>query len=339
MNTPLNRIWKEHPEIIRAYYDAIPIHERLCDEIQYILEGKVKNAGIEIGHLISRAKSLSSFCEKIERKSYKNPLKEITDLAGVRLVFLYSSDRAELERIVEQNFKIHEKVDKISDQGIEKFGYGALHYVVSLKEQHAGARYDDIRNTLCEVQIRTILQDAWAIVAHHLSYKHEDDIPNELKRKLHALSGLFETADDQFERINFATTEYQNRIKASIKSDPSFLLEEDVNLDNLLAYISWKFPKRDTFNRESTADLLGELNEFGYKKLKNVDDAVNMAINAVYASEEKYPPQNMDDDYPTKYVGVGLIRGVLEFTNKEYLETRGAITLGRVAEFSKMVKQ
>lgn len=338
MDSPLNKIWKERPDIIRLYYDALPNYERLCGEVKYILEKEVKNAGIEIGHLNSRAKALGSFCEKIERKSYKNPFNEITDLAGVRLVFLYSSDKKRLEKIVEENFEIHDKVDKISDQGVEKFGYGALHYVVSLKEQHAGARYDDIRNVLCEIQIRTILQDAWAIVAHHLSYKHEDDIPNELKRKLHALSGLFETADDQFERINYARTEYQNKIKVSISANSSFLLEEDINLDNLIAYMSWKFPNRDTSHKEAAADLLDELNKFGYRKLKNIDDAVNRAIDAVLASEKKYPPQDRDDDCPTQYVGVGLIRGVLEFIDEEYRKNRGVVTLSRVAEFSKMVK-
>lgn len=339
MDNALNRIWKDRPEIIRNYYDMFPVHQRLCNEVEYILQKKIKSLDIEIGHLTSRAKTLDSFCEKIERKTYKNPSKEITDLSGVRIVYLYVSDKNRLEQLIEEEFEILEKVDKASDQDIEKFGYGALHYIVSLKKQHAGARYDDLKGVNCEIQIRTILQDAWAIVAHHLSYKHEKDIPDKLKRKLHALSGLFETADDQFERINHARTEYQNKIKESINSDSKLSLEADVNLDNLLGYMSWKFPDRESSSQEAAADLLEELNQFGYKKLKNIDDAINSSLNAILASEKKYPPMNQNEDEPGEYVGVGLIRGALEFMDENYLASRDSFfSRDRVAEFSQLLE-
>ena len=201
----LDKTWKENPNLIRRYHDRLEIHERLCDEIKYILDKRISTSAIEIGHITSRVKSLSSFCEKTNRKKYSNPIEEITDLSGVRVVYLYISDKEKLEKIIESEFLIVEKVDNIKDQDVELFGYGALHYIVSLREHHAGARYEDLKTACCEIQIRTILQDAWAIVAHHLSYKQESDIPKELRRKLNALSGLFETADDQFEAINLAS--------------------------------------------------------------------------------------------------------------------------------------
>lgn len=335
----MDAIWKDRPEVIRGYYDMFPTHQRLCDEVKYILEKKIKILGIEIGHLNSRAKTLASFCEKIERKTYANPMTEVTDLSGVRIVFLYASDRVALEALVESEFEIHEKVDKLSDQEVEKFGYGALHYIVSLKKQHAGARYDDLMGARCEIQIRTILQDAWAIVAHHLSYKHEEDVPRELKRKLNALSGLFETVDDQFEMINRTRIEYQNNVKESISSNSELSLDAEINLDNLLGYISWKFPDRKASSAEAAAELLEELNRFGYDKLKNVDDAVNRAIDAVCASELKYPPFDFDDPDSERYVGVGVIRNSLEFVDENYLGSRNAsVTKARVNEFMGLVK-
>lgn len=316
----------------------LQINQRLCDEVKYILERKIKSSHIEIGSLSSRAKSLESFCEKIDRKKYQDPFKEITDLAGARIVFLYASDRQKLEKLVEDEFEIHEKVDKLSDNGVEKFGYGALHYVISLKERHAGARYDDLRGVYCEIQIRTILQDAWAVVAHHLSYKHEEDIPSELRRKLHALSGLFETADDQFERINFARTEYQNRVRDSIKSNPKTHLEVGLNLDSLLGYLTWKFPDRKPSSREATAELLEELNRFGYNTLKKVDEVVERAWDAVIASEKQYPPiMTADDD--GKFLGVGIIRNSLEFLDKDYRESRiGDLATARINAFVGLLK-
>ena len=339
MDSPLNRVWENNPELIRSYYDRLPIHERLCEEVKYILEKKIKSSGIQIGHLTSRAKTLESFCEKIERKAYDNPLQEITDLSGVRVVFLYVSDKEKLEQLVNEEFEIHEIVDKLGDKGVEEFGYGAFHYIVSLREQHAGARYDDLKGVRCEIQIRTILQDAWAIVDHHLSYKHEEDIPKQLKRKLHALSGLFEAADDQFERIYHARIQYQNNVKNSISVDAKSSLENDINLDNLLGYMAWRFPDRNTSSIEAAADLLSELNQFGYKKLSSIDDVIKKAWDAVSASERKYPPQEPDDEEPGQYVGVGLIRSALAFVDENYrLSKNEGVFLARVNEFLSLVK-
>jgi ppGpp synthetase/RelA/SpoT-type nucleotidyltranferase len=36
-------------------------------------------------------------------------LKDITDLAGVRVVYLYKNDRSPIERIIESEFKVLEK--------------------------------------------------------------------------------------------------------------------------------------------------------------------------------------------------------------------------------------
>jgi ppGpp synthetase/RelA/SpoT-type nucleotidyltranferase len=61
-------------------------------------------------------------------------------------------------------------------------------------------RYDDLKKLVCEIQVRTVLQDAWAIIDHHLSYKQESDVPKILRRKLNSLAGLVETAHDQFDQ-------------------------------------------------------------------------------------------------------------------------------------------
>ena len=214
----LDKVWKDNPKYVREYYDLLPKHERLCNEVKHIITTDLKKAKIEYAHIENRAKTLSSFCEKVIRKSYKAPFSDITDLAGVRVVYLYLSDREKIEATIEKEFDIIEKVNKISDDDVEKFGYGALHYVVKIKEKHSGARYDDLKNLVCEIQVRTILQDAWAIVAHHLSYKQESDIPKELRRNLNALSGLFEIADGEFEKIRSARTQYQDKVKEEISS-------------------------------------------------------------------------------------------------------------------------
>ena len=313
----LDKVWEENPEYIRRFYDNISRNEKLCDEVSYILRKALKSAGVEFAHITARAKSIESFCEKILRKSYSKPFEDITDFAGVRIVYLYSSNRKMIEDIVELEFEIVEKVDKISTKHADKFGYGALHYLLKIKKYHSGARYDDLKNLVCELQIRTILQDAWAIVAHHLSYKQESDVPIELQRKLNALSGLFETADDQFENIRVARLDYQDKVRKEITHDKILSLEKDINLDNLKAYLTWRLPGRGNNDLKHISELLNELTLFGYSKLIDVDVALSRAEKAVIAYENKYPPTD-DCDYPCKYNPVGFVRTALIYVNEGF---------------------
>lgn len=335
----LDLVWKNNPEYIRKFYDNHPRNESLCNEIKYILSTELDKEKIEYAHVIARAKELKSFCEKISRKSYKNPFDDITDFSGVRVVYLYSSDQSKIESVIEEKFEVVEKVDKVSDEDVDRFGYGALHYLVKMKNTHSGARYDDLKNLICEIQVRTILQDSWAIVAHHLSYKQESDVPKELRRKLNALSGLFETADDQFENIRLARLNYQTQVKESIASQKDISLNEEINLDNLDAYLRWKLPERKHHAIEDVADLLEELNEYGYSKLIDIDNIVDKAFKAVHAYEAEYPPTEEESNEPCSYTSVGVIRTSLSLINEEYLKNKyGSRLISQRNEFLDLVE-
>jgi GTP pyrophosphokinase len=333
----LDKVWEQNPEYIRQFYDNQAKTEKLCNEVEYILSLELKKENIEFAQITSRAKSLKSFCEKISRKSYKKPFENITDFAGVRVVYLYSSDRQEIESIIEKEFKIVEKVDKVSPEDIDKFGYGALHYLVKIKKTHSGARYDELKNLICEIQVRTILQDAWAIVAHHLSYKQESDVPPNLRRKLNALSGLFETADDQFENIRIKRSEYQDQVQESITKGKDISFDEDMNLDNLDVYLRWKFPDRDKADIEITAGLLEELTKHGYKKLVDIDNIVDKTSKAVNAYEKKYPPWDEMGNEHTNYAAVGIIRAALKFADTNYLNN-SFTNIEEIEEFINLVE-
>lgn len=334
----LSKVWNENPSYIRRYYDNLKTNEKLCQEVSYILSVEIEKAKIEIAQISSRTKSLESFCEKISRKGYQNPFNDVTDFAGVRVVYLYSASRPYIERIIEREFEIVEKVDKnISDE--DRFGYGALHYIVKIRNSHAGARYDELKNMICEIQVRTILQDAWALVAHHLSYKQESDAPQELRRKLNALSGLFETADDQFETIrNFRRT-YQDKLQKTILTGNSLNNIEEANIDSLEAYLKSRFPERDHHGRNGVAELLDDLKNHELMTLSDIDTMINAVIDAVLAEEAKYPPSN-EDQVEALYSTIGLVRTALVFTSEEYLKnTFGNKRITQIKEFKHLIKK
>jgi len=306
----LNEAWEKHPSYIRRFYDNLEVNKKLCHEVEFIVSTEIMKAEIEVAQITSRAKTLESFCEKISRKAYNKPFDEITDFAGVRIVYLYSVNKVQIEKIIEKEFEVIEKVDKVLVEE-NVFGYGALHYLVKIKNTHAGARYDDLKNKVCEIQVRTILQDAWAVVAHHLSYKQESDVPKELKRKLNALSGLFETADDQFENIRDSRERYQQDSKKAI-SRTKILPQEETNLDKFEVFLKSKFPNRGDV--ELASEILNELKRHGYKSLSDINTLLESSIDAAETAESDKPPVTEN----RMFSPVGIVRTALAIASKDY---------------------
>ncbi|MCP3923347.1 MAG: hypothetical protein GY714_12255 [Desulfobacterales bacterium] len=325
MSEHLNYVIENHPEYIEKFDLNFNNYKSLCEEVEYILNKQINDNETQISAITSRPKSKPSFCEKIRRKNYDDPFKEITDFAGVRIVFLYSKDRKKIEEIIEAEFEIIDKEDKISGNNIDKFGYGALHYLIKIKNNHSGARYDEIKDLVCEIQVKTILQDAWSLVAHHLSYKQESDVPPQLRRKLNALSGLFEIADDQFENIRTARVEYHRTMKLEIENNPEISLEKEITIDNLIAYLEYKFPERNKITMDHAVGISEILINTGYNTLKKVDDLLSKTIDAISAYEKKSPPIDKNDVHNTTFTQGGVLIYAQLFINLKAKEIEGKL--------------
>lgn len=267
-------LWVEKTELIKDFIDRRADYEKLGAEVAYILNRELTKKSIEFSNIVSRAKTLNSFLEKIQRKSYRDPLVEITDLAGVRIVCLYNDDLLKVEESIAEHFEIIEKIDKLTNKRNDQFGYGAIHFVVRLGKNSSGARYDDLKNLVCEIQTRTVLQDAWAIIDHHLVYKKESNIPSILRSRLNLLAENFRNADEEFKNIRAEREDYLAGIKKSENSAQEFL-DNELNLDSFARYAEWKYP-----NLPSGAEFLDvpfflkPLTEMNLKKLKNLDEIV-----------------------------------------------------------------
>jgi putative GTP pyrophosphokinase len=254
---PTRDIWQSQPDLVRQFLSARPKYEQLAAEVAYILEKAVSAAAVEYSTVTNRAKTLNSFVEKLERKDYIQPLEQVTDLAGVRIVYLYMSDFAQIEEIIRTEFLLVERVDKQENHGVDRFGYSAIHFLVRLGPRTSGARYDELKDLVCEIQVRTVLQDAWAIIDHHLAYKQEAAVPKQLRRKLNSLAGLFETADDQFDRIRHDREAYVREVQSKINHPEQFLAQE-LNLDSLVAFLHLQY-KGEDFDADMIDNLAGWL--------------------------------------------------------------------------------
>jgi ppGpp synthetase/RelA/SpoT-type nucleotidyltranferase len=312
----LDNFWSEKTDTIRAFIENRSKFKKLCEEVLYILRTKLKKRNIEYAYVTSRTKTLNSFIEKASRKNYQNPLEETKDIAGVRIIFLYKSNMPLIDKIISSEFKVVKKEDKIKDQDPDRFGYADLQYQVQLGQMSSGARYDELRGLKCEIQVRTVLQDAWAIIAHHLVYKKESEVPKEFRRNLNSLVAIFENADSQFDKLKNEIDKYKRNLETKqLKEDE--LLDQEINYDILLEYLRKKYPSIDPGPPQHLSVLIAELLRSGYTNIQKLDVELNKTENALKEVEKK-----LSKGRPTFLHGVGKVRNSLSIIDNNYNKNR-----------------
>jgi len=179
-------------------------YQRLLDLVTLILNSAIEKNHLKIHSIKSRVKAYDNFLEKIERKGYNDPFRECTDLAGCRIICLFHSQVEEIKKIIENEFQVIEITDKKTAKKFDQFGYLSLHMLIKIpKNRSEFIEFSGLEDFVCEVQIRTILQEAWAEIEHYLNYKTTKEEKNqELLRKIFSLAGMFEVADSTFEEIH-----------------------------------------------------------------------------------------------------------------------------------------
>mgnify|MGYP003328997856 CR=1 FL=1 len=148
-------------------------------------------------------------------KTYSS-LQEITDLVGFRIVAYFEDSLDSIAESIEKNFNVDltHSVDKIQTLDSSQFGYRSLHYVCRLKSSKEMP--EPLSNAPVEIQIRTILQHAWAEIEHDLGYKSQEGIPYHIRRKFSRLAGLLEIADEEFVNIKKYLSVYEETTNEKI---------------------------------------------------------------------------------------------------------------------------
>jgi len=177
--------------------------EDLAKSVEHVLRKILDSHGIEYHQITSRAKSVESFENKIRRGVWYDP-KKMEDLAGIRIICYVKSAVNEVGSIIKKDFDMNERLshDHTKRLGEDKLGYTSKQYVVkytkSRTELDDFKRYRDIE---FEIQVRTVLQHAWAEIQHDKMYKNVL-LPKQLRRRFNLVSGILEMADNEFQTLH-----------------------------------------------------------------------------------------------------------------------------------------
>jgi len=209
--SPKNSTMLDRKRARSVYKRQYPRYEAaldaLCREVRLILERQGFAPTIK-----SRIKDFDHYFEKLGRickdRATKGPA-SITDMLGLRIICPFLEDVETIEGLISANFNVVETEQKAAQHSFQQFGYDSIHLLVKLDCNAIATSIPGTRS-VCEIQLRTKLQDAWAEVEHELVYKSDITLPNgSIRRKLAALNASLALSDVIFQEIR----DYQKEIR------------------------------------------------------------------------------------------------------------------------------
>ena len=210
-------------EIIKKYVsEQRGTYRLLSEKTKEFLSSTLHSKDIVPHSITSREKDPEELREKITREGEfpDAPFYGITDLAGARIIAYFPSDVDKIVPLIEKEFSIDSKhsMDKRLSSDPAIFGYASVHFVVEFRPEMLKlpdyALFDKMK---CEIQVRTILQHAWAEIEHDIVYKSPGEIPFRVRRRFACLAGLLEIADREFESLRQDEMAVRQAIQSRIK--------------------------------------------------------------------------------------------------------------------------
>jgi putative GTP pyrophosphokinase len=194
-------------------------------------------AGIKVHSVRMRVKERASLARKLARpdRTY-GALSDVTDLLGIRIITYFDEDVNLVAEVIEKRLAVdfRNSVDKRTFGAQQAFGYRSLHYVCALPEAIAAEDPKVPHAYRFEVQVRTMLEHAWAEIEHDLGYKAEAAVPVAVRRRLQRLAGLLELADQEFSTIREEISQYAAALPARLASREDNIALDQLSLQALL---------------------------------------------------------------------------------------------------------
>ena len=267
---------------VDEYLRVRPKYRGFANAVRTILDQALMAKDIAVNSIDARAKEPESFGTKAEAPSendpgaprYRNPLDDITDLAGVRIITFFPRTVESIGDCIREEFEVLEHTD-LSRTLLreERFGYQSEHYLVRLNcKRTALPEYSPHLGLIAEVQVRTILQHAWAEIEHDIQYKSSITTPNTIRRRFMALAGLLEIADREFQAIQDEDKMLKQQARSSVEK--GVLDQVEITADALRSYLDGRVgsdARTTDFSYEYTAQVVRRL---GFTTIDQVDACI-----------------------------------------------------------------
>jgi ppGpp synthetase/RelA/SpoT-type nucleotidyltranferase len=266
-----------------VYREKRSLYLEFAQCIKSLLDAALRGSDVKTQSVDARAKTVASFAKKAglphpldpARPKYEDPLGEITDMAGVRVVTFLPDGVEQVGAVVEAQFEIVEQEDKFDRLSLEeRFGYASVHYLVRLKDNRTSLlEYRRFDGLVGEIQVRTILQHAWAEIEHDIEYKGTDSVAVSVRRRFMAVAGMLEIADREFQAIQ---EEVHRRRRVATEAVVRGRLDRaELTSGALRSYLDSRLGADRRVGESNYEVWAGVLRELGFTSLQQVDDCLD----------------------------------------------------------------
>ena len=304
-------------QAVRRYAAMQPELREATDGFVALVTALLDDAGINYLSVTGRAKSLASFAAKADRSVdgrplFTDPLEQITDQIGVRVITYLHSDVTAVADLLDDQLAVLDDRDMGQETALQgRFGYASRHLLVALDPARSTPRaHGALRGRRAQVQVRTVLQHAWAEFEHAIRYKGtipEEHAPD-LDRRFTLAAGLLELADREF-------TEIRDRLQATVvepRSEPD-ATDPRISAQDLATFLAAEYADAGWSRTDHYAWVSGLLLELGITSLDELAALLTSvdsgAINARMGY--RYPPgavRRLDDAllaiFGARYLGL-----------------------------------
>ncbi|KAA1416903.1 GTP pyrophosphokinase [Nocardioides humilatus] len=298
--------WIQKPSAAARDYGKIqPELQEATDRFVDLVTSVLDEAGINYLTVSGRAKSVASFAAKAAREVggrpvYPDPLRDITDQIGLRVITYVHSDVQAVADLLADQVVVHDDRDLGRETAGEgRFGYASRHLLVGLDPSKEGqAGFESLVGRQAQIQIRTVLQHAWAEFEHDIRYKGSipDEHASDFDRRFTLAAGLLELADREFSTI-------RDRLRARGAGDAAPTEPDDdprITPRELAAFLAGQYADSDWSRTDHYAWISALVLELGIGSLTELGDVVRSidaeALKA--AMDYRYPPgavRRLDD--------------------------------------------
>ena len=269
----------EKEELNNWISDILPQHKLLTNSVVSIVKNLLDKENIDFLSVTGRTKDKKSIVEKVNRKSYKNPKDDLTDLSGIRIIVYFESDIKKVSKLINSSFDVDKKnsLDKDTLLATNQIGYRSVHFVCDLGKKRAVLpEFETTKNLKFEFQVRTVLQHAWAELAHDRNYKFTGKLPPELERKLYLYAGMLEIADKGFDELSNKIIEYTTQIEKKVQKGNFDIEINSISLEEFV--YDWaktnNYPLEKTNNKDLLSRVIDELNQFSIYKISELEQII-----------------------------------------------------------------
>jgi len=278
-------MFETHTNDILWYQEKSLDYEELAVRMADILEEILFIEKANYAIIEERVKSMDSFKNRLKEINYSG--KELVDLAGIRVVGYVRTDVDKILQIIRANFDVDEtrSKDKSAELSPDRFGYRAVHIVCKLPTTRITLpEYRKFKDMFFEIQVKTILEHAWAVIEHDRNYKYKG-LSDEIKRDFYLTSGLLENADKQFDQITKRIEKYDKEIKQ--KTSQGKLEEIILDPRTLKQYLIEKFSNKienleNSYGYDGTGEIeVKELASFGISNLSQLEKIMHSQLAAI----------------------------------------------------------